>query len=175
MLNCHNFETVAIEALRQKCGQTHKCQHCKRSQTLGSFRRTTAACKSGRRLWRRLDERARLVCSALFWLCGRLGSAWHSSIYSCVVISPLPSCPFFWSTRIAHILSFELKQFEFRRRWALLRVCAASGKVVSNGAFLSTFSQLLELKNVLYSRPDRETFGGGRICWEYSGTDVRLL
>lgn len=54
-----------------------------------------------------------------------------------------------------------MKQFEFRRRWVLLRVCAASGKVVSNGAFLSTFSQLLKLKNVLYSQPDRETLGVG--------------
>lgn len=78
---------------------------------------SNAACKSGRRLRRRLVERACVVCSALFWLRGRMGSVWHFCIYSCVIISPPASCPFFWRARIAHILSFELKQFEIRRRW----------------------------------------------------------
>lgn len=109
--------------MRQKCGRTLKCQHCRQSQTLGSFSGTncqnSAACKSGRRLWRRLD-----VCSALFWFGGRLSTAWHFSICSCGIISPLSSCPFFWSTRIAHILSFELKQFEFRRRWHCANLCS---------------------------------------------------
>lgn len=32
---------------------------------------------------------------------------------------------------------------------------------MSSGAFLSTLSQLLQLKNVLYPRPDRETLAVG--------------
>lgn len=106
MLNYHNFETVTIEALRQKCGHTHKCQHCKRSQTLGSFSRTTAACKSVLTASRRARPS----------LCVQLCS-------DCVADWDLPGTPLFTAVLLS-LLSPPVRSFEapelhtfFRLSW----------------------------------------------------------